>query len=143
MNIIPKNIFYKIQKEKNQEEERIFELNEYQKLSIMVIDDFYENPIKVRENAIEHDIKKIQNEIQKCIEPFGQIGEFSNIPPLDLCKMNPGGEHNSESVDNKYLAIIYLTQHTLLRKITLYKSNIEFDTIENKFNRIIFTLRLF
>jgi hypothetical protein len=84
---IQNNIFYKSQKE-----EKIFELNEEHKLHLMIVDDFYEDPMAVREFALSQEINigghfpghrtipfanvDLKNAIQECIKSFGEIDEY-------------------------------------------------------------------
>lgn len=156
----------------------ILKINENNKLNMLVIDNFYENPLAVREFALSQKIDingnfpgkrtisfssdELKNELQKIIEPYGEIDEMY-IPINNIDINNTGSFFINTSItaipwihndSYNYSAIIYLTPDspiesgtTILKSIN---SSIELkttrfditkwkiiDKIGNKFNRIL------
>lgn len=136
---IQNNIFYKSQNNTNNKNEKIFELNENSKLNLMIVDNFYEDPMLVREFALSQNFDitgsfpgkrtkpfastDLKNAIQECIKEFGEIYNFY-LPEWEECDCYSGSFFmntvNSEMPwihndihnifdDECYSAIIYLT----------------------------------
>ena len=143
---IQNNIFYKSQK--NNEEEKIFELNEDSELDLMVIDDFYEDPMAVREFALSQNFDITGNFPGKRTIPFSStelnatiqecVKSFGNISKLDVhdngkcifencnCFSSSFFINTVESempwihYDEEYTAVIYLTPNAPLNSGTLF-----------------------
>jgi len=117
----------------------ILKINENNKLNMLVIDNFYENPLAVREFALSQKIDiigkfpgkrtlsfssdELKNELQKLIEPYGEIDKMY-VPMNNNYDNENENENNSGSFfintssttmpwihndEFNYSAIIYLT----------------------------------
>lgn len=121
--------------------EIVFKINENQKLNAMVVDNFYDEPLKVREFALSQNIDiegnypgtrtipfantELKNNLQKIIEPYGIICDMCLHGSINKCidECNNGSFFlntiNScipwihHDRDN-YSAIIYLTPNASL-----------------------------
>jgi hypothetical protein len=157
----------------------ILKINENNKLNMLVVDNFYEDPISVREFALSQNIDILTNhpgkrtisfsshelrtELQKLIEPYGEIDDMYIPMEQYYCIDNNTGSffintsiaripwiHNDS---HNYSAILYLNPYAPVKSGTsIFETNSEIikkkmlfdktkwkevDTIGNKFNRIL------
>lgn len=137
--------------------ENIFKINHNMNNEFIIIDNFYEDPYKVREFALNQEYfenyllpgistksfvdKKIKDCLQKILEPFGEeIDKFEMTEYGKNCNFRLVTEQNNKGRyihidENNRSGIIFLNPndcHTSGTSFYLYKNNIENETLIEK-----------
>lgn len=147
-----------------QKYEDILKINENNKLNMLVVDNFYEDPIAVREFALSQKIDKIDNhpgkrtisfssyelrtQLQKLIEPYGKIDDM--YIPWEYDENNDNDNNNASFFINtpdarvpwihydktNYSAIVYLNPNAPVESGTsIFESNTSELGKQNKYDK--------